>query len=113
MIVGDLDIPGRAIAPYKAEPPLIVDANAVLALTIAAQSLQTVTGRHPQIVQLPGGINGQKLRAGAPLNLYRKPFGGSTIRRSSSLTADCAFHLRSLRYGGQGRLKSALQAALR
>ena len=73
MIVGDLDIPGRAIAPYKAEPPLIVDANAVLALTIAAQSLQTVTGRHPQIVQLPGGINAQKLRAGAPLNLYRKP----------------------------------------
>ena len=73
MIVGDLDIPGCAISPYKAEPPLIVDANAVLALTIAAQSLQTITGRHPQIVQLPGGITGQKLRAGAPLNLHRSP----------------------------------------
>ena len=82
MIVGDLDIPGRAIAPYKAEPPLIVDANAVLALTIAAQSLQPVTGRHPQIVQLPGGINGQKLRAGAPLKSVPEALAPRSPQRS-------------------------------
>jgi hypothetical protein len=41
-------------------------------LTIAAQSLQTIAGRHAKIVELFGGINSQKLRAGAALNLRRE-----------------------------------------
>ena len=56
MIVGYLNLPSRAISPYKAQPPLIVDANTALTMTVAAQGFQTVAGRHRQIVELPGGI---------------------------------------------------------
>ena len=72
MIVGNLDVPRFAIPPLEAEPPLIVDADAVLALAVAVQSLQTVAGRHAQIVESLRGIDRQKLRAGAPLNLQRQ-----------------------------------------
>jgi hypothetical protein len=67
MIVRNLDVPRRAIPPYEAEPPLIVDADTVLALTVAAQTLQTVARRHAQIFDLPRGIDSQKLRAGGAL----------------------------------------------
>jgi hypothetical protein len=73
MIVGDFDVPRCAIVPHKAEPPLIVDADTVLTLTISAQDFQAVARRHAQIVELTRGIQQQKLRAKAALNLRRKP----------------------------------------
>jgi len=69
MIVDDLDVPGFAIAPHKADPPLIVNANADLTLAVAVQSLQTISGRHTQIVGLPGRVDRKQLTAGGPLNL--------------------------------------------
>src|SRR5216684_9228357 len=42
VIIHDLDFIGVAVAPYKAKAPLVIDADAVLALAIALQSLQSV-----------------------------------------------------------------------
>jgi hypothetical protein len=73
MIVGDFDVPCCAVVPHKAEPPLIVDADAVLTLTISAQNFQTVARRRAEIVELTRGIQRQKLRADPALKLGRKP----------------------------------------
>jgi hypothetical protein len=73
MIVGDFDVPCCAVVPHKAEPPLIVDADTVLTLTISAQNFQTVARRRAEIVELTRGIQRQKLRADPALKLGRKP----------------------------------------
>jgi hypothetical protein len=52
MIVDDLNVPGFAITPHKTDPPLIVNANAILTFTVAVQSLQTIAGQYTQIVEL-------------------------------------------------------------
>jgi len=51
MIVRDFYIADVVIAPNKANPVLIVNANAVLSLSVAAQFLESVTGRTLQITQ--------------------------------------------------------------
>src|SRR4051794_9012561 len=69
VIVRDLDVPCRSLAPFKTYPPLIVDADAVLSTPVAVQSFQPVTGRHPQIVELFGRVQGQELGSCTALNL--------------------------------------------
>ena len=69
MIIDDFDVPGFAISPYKADPPLIVDANAALASTIAVQRFETVPRGSTQIGKLFGCVDCKKLSAGSPLNL--------------------------------------------
>src|SRR6266853_4955231 len=44
VIVNNLDV-GIAVVPTKTKPPLIVDANAVLTLSVGSQGLQPVPGR--------------------------------------------------------------------
>jgi hypothetical protein len=45
MVVGDLDAVRGTITPDKAQPPLVIDADAVLALPVALQSLKAVPWR--------------------------------------------------------------------
>jgi len=78
MIVGNLDVPNVAIAPHEADAPLVIDTDAVLAPTIAVQSLQSIAWRDTKVVELRGGIDGQEFRPGARLNLRRKPTDGIT-----------------------------------
>jgi len=51
MVVGDLNIVGIAFSPLKADPPLVVDPDTELALTVTAQFLQPVGRRDSQIIQ--------------------------------------------------------------
>lgn len=67
MIINNLNIPGLVISPYKTNAPLIVDTNAALSFSIAAQRFQTITGRSAQIVQPYGRIKRKQLFTGAPL----------------------------------------------
>src|SRR5882757_1282333 len=71
VIVHDLRIPRRSLAPFKAYPPLIVDADAVLSTPVAMQGFEPITRRHPQIVELFGRVNGKELGSCAALNLVR------------------------------------------
>lgn len=47
MVVHDFDIvrTRRAWRPFKAYPPLVIDADAVLAFVVALQGLETVSGQ--------------------------------------------------------------------
>jgi hypothetical protein len=51
MVIDDLDVPGFAVPPNKANAPLLVDPNAVLPLPVAAQGFQAIAGRRRQIVE--------------------------------------------------------------
>src|SRR5262245_39052423 len=68
MIVHDLDVDRsrRALRPLKANPPLVIDADAVLALTVAVQSFQTVARYRRQIVQALGRLQTVQPAFGLP-----------------------------------------------
>jgi hypothetical protein len=44
LVVDDLDSPSLVVAPYETNTPLVVDANAELALTVTMQSFQPMAG---------------------------------------------------------------------
>jgi hypothetical protein len=60
MIVNNLNIPRVTLAPSKTNPPLVVDADAVLARPATAQFLQTIRRRTPQVQQVCGGVQSIK-----------------------------------------------------
>src|SRR4051812_6970018 len=74
VIVHNLDIPRGSLAPFEADPPLIVDPDAVLTAPVAVQSFKTIARRDPQIAKLPGRIDGEQLGSRAGLNLIRQSF---------------------------------------
>ena len=57
MVIGDFDAVGAAIPPDEADPPLIVDADAVLAGTIAFQGFQPIAGRGLQVQEVRRRVN--------------------------------------------------------
>ena len=46
MIVDDLDLKGIAAVPAKADAPLVIDPNAVLACSLSRKPLEAIAGRH-------------------------------------------------------------------
>src|SRR5256885_994141 len=72
VIVHDRHIPRRALAPFKAYPPLIVDADAVLSAAVAVQSFKAIARRNPQIVELLGRVDGEELGSRPALDLVRQ-----------------------------------------
>ena len=75
VVIGDGYGVGPPRLPDKADTVLVVDAEAVLAAPVAAQSFQSVAGMQRQVIQLPGlvdiiqlapGRRPQMLRASAP-----------------------------------------------
>jgi hypothetical protein len=53
VIVDDLNVDraSRTFRPLETDTPLVVDPNAVLALPISTQSLETVAGQGAQVLQ--------------------------------------------------------------
>ena len=68
MVVDDFGLPCRTVAPYKADAPLIVDANTVLPSAIALQRFQPITGRCTQIVKSTSRIDHQEFLPYTVLN---------------------------------------------
>jgi hypothetical protein len=77
MIVHDLDQIRTVVAPLKTNPPLIVDADRMLATAIAFQGFEPVAGRLPEIVELSRAIQQEQFAAGLP-------FDGAKPRHVSS-----------------------------
>jgi len=75
VIVRDFDEVGVAITPSKTDPPLVINANAVLSLAFAAKPFQSVARKHTENskiirrvehIELPKSraLDGAKLPAG-------------------------------------------------
>jgi len=93
MVVGNLDIECLTVSPYKAYPPLIIDADAVLALAVARQGFQPVARRLAQVVKSLGGVDRQELGSGSLLNLRRQPANGIARKdRSGAFVAERLDH---------------------
>jgi hypothetical protein len=62
VVIRDFDVDRLAllIRPLKADSPLIVDADAVLALTVSTQSLESIPRRFAEIEELRCGIKAVK-----------------------------------------------------
>jgi hypothetical protein len=57
VIVDDLHLVGIAILPAKADAPLLVHANTVLAGSIAPELLQSITRRYAEVAELLGRVH--------------------------------------------------------
>jgi hypothetical protein len=85
VVVTDLDVMGVSIPPAEADPPLVVDSNAVLARTVPDQALQPVAGRHTEFLEPLGGIQQQQLAVSSPLNIRRQLAGALSFKNLPGL----------------------------
>ncbi len=67
MVIDYLDLIGIAVAPLEADPPLVVDANAVLACPVTRQFLQAVAWWNAKVVQGHGRLDEKQLPQRGPL----------------------------------------------
>src|SRR5260221_9961893 len=70
VVINDLNIhrPGRAGRPFKAYPPFVIDADAVLASAIAFQGFKTVAGQGRKVSERRSRFETIKLQAAGPFN---------------------------------------------
>ena len=61
MVVDDFHVVGVALPPHEADTIVIIDPDAVLALALAGQRLQPVSGRHAEFIQRHGGMQQEEL----------------------------------------------------
>ena len=64
MIIHDFYFVGIAVTPNKADAPLLVDTNTVLAHSIRFERFQIIPGRRTQIAQLIGDVELAQLSLG-------------------------------------------------
>ena len=69
MVVDDFHIVGIAVFPDKADAPLLVDANAVLAEAITFEGLESITRRCVQILENSRPVQDEKLAPGRTFEL--------------------------------------------
>jgi hypothetical protein len=100
VIVNDLHVrrSGRSVNPFKANPPLVVDADAVLALTVAVQYLESVPRQSREITSdVAASTRSSFRRAGRsnPENAFtRLPAAKSLVRLPRKLTI--TYHLENI-----------------
>jgi len=56
MVVHDFNVVWAILAPFEAQPPLLIDPNAVLSSAIATQSLEAIAWQTSKRVECIGGI---------------------------------------------------------
>ena len=67
VVVNDFDFVRIAIPPFKTNPPLIVNPNAVLSLAITSQLFQSIARRSTQIDETFRGVEEQEFSVCRPL----------------------------------------------
>lgn len=82
MIVDDLHVIGVTVVPDEANAVLIVDANAVLATSIARERLESVTGERRQVPKLASGMELLELSLGNPCHFLQ---AAAELTREESL----------------------------
>lgn len=82
MVIHDLHSVSVSFPPHKAYPPLIVDTDAVLTLTVAHKRLKPVFRWHSQIVQVLGIVQDHQLGLGTPLNISGKFLASLAVSNS-------------------------------
>jgi len=79
VIIHNLNVVGVPGPPLKANTPLVIDPNAVLALSVPVQGFQMVCRGNPQIVQGYRPAYHSEFSKGHRLNVVRQPMGKSPV----------------------------------
>jgi hypothetical protein len=94
VIIHDFYVKRILALPAEANPPLVINPDAVLAFAVTFQRFQVVAVGHAQVVQSPGLMQQQKLSPGRPLNLRRQAPGRLVVEQPLSFPAGkAAYHL--------------------
>ena len=67
MVIYYFDLMSIPFVPDKANSPLMVDSNAVLAIPISRKGLQPVPGRHSQVIDASGVVQKNQPHLRTPL----------------------------------------------
>ncbi len=98
MIVDKFDVQGFAVSPCEADAPLIVDADAVGALAVAAEFLQPVARRTAEIQGFFGSIEHLELDACPFLDILgQSSHGESREDGCGLLVGETADHAKAYR----------------
>lgn len=97
MVIANLDVIGIAVNKAETDPPLIVDGDRVLTLSISFERVEPVARWYLQIVQPRGQIHILQLASSPFCDVSRKPLGltssveffGPSIRERLDHLADC------------------------
>src|SRR5580658_5604214 len=73
MIIHNFYSESVAFLPAETDPPLVINAKAVLAFPSALERFQSVARRHGHVPQFSSGVQSQQLAARAALDGRRKP----------------------------------------
>jgi hypothetical protein len=73
VVVNDLDLLGTRRRPGEADPPLLVDPNAVLSDTITTERLQPIARRHAKVLQPLRSIDHHQRAEGDALDPGSRP----------------------------------------
>jgi hypothetical protein len=57
VIIRDFNVVRVSVHPLETNPPLRIDANAMLSFAVATQSFQSVSGRNPQVFEPNFGVH--------------------------------------------------------
>jgi len=96
VIVDNLDIVRVTVLPPKADAPLVVDANAVLTLSVAAQRFEPIAGRDTQVLNRACSMYVQELSPCLPLD-RAKPGDEFVVEEPGRVTVfERSDHLRSI-----------------
>ena len=92
MVINDLDVFGTRSGPSEAESPLVIDPDAVLALSVAAKCFEPVSGRHPQVLEAGGDFELPQLAASDRRNAFEPPDPFAASQRSGVGTPERPDH---------------------
>jgi hypothetical protein len=83
MIINDLHVRWAegVFGPFKASPPLIVDANAALALPVPSQRFKTIAGQYGKVFKHDGRLRSVQPQTGGAFDSKerRYPFTGCEV----------------------------------
>jgi hypothetical protein len=83
VIVDDLDLMSIAIAPYEADPPPVVDADAVLPRAITFQRFEPIAGRCPEVPHVLRPVELDQLASRGALDLARQRLATRRVNTAS------------------------------
>ena len=83
MIINDLHVRWAegVFGPFQASPPLIIDANAVLALPVPSQRFKTIAGQYGKVFKHDGRLRSVQLQTGGTFDSKERlyPFTGCEV----------------------------------
>jgi len=81
MVIDNLNFVGVALGPYETDPPLLVDADAVLAFSVTSKQLQPIPWNRLQVREARSVTNHLKFPHRCPLDALKSQYALAVKQR--------------------------------